>query len=155
MDDSRPHFLGRRQQQLTSRLTAAVDPAAGTGGLSVRYDERHHYDIEIGGGTVTARVRLDQIEQTWTAQVPAGPLELWIATRPVVAGPGVDMPDLVTCDLVRLGFGSGDHEVELAAVDGRYLTSDVTSSFTGRVVGVYAATGTIAVDWIRYEGHDA
>ena len=155
MDDSRPHFLGRRQQQLISRLTATVDPAAGTGGVSVRYDERHHYDVEISGDTVTARVRLDQIEQTWTAPAPGGPLELWIATEPVVAGPGVEMPDLATCDLVRLGFGAGDSAVELAAIDGRYLTSDVTSSFTGRVVGVYAATGTLAVDSIRYEGSDA
>lgn len=45
--------------------------------------------------------------------------------------------------------------MELAAVDGRYLTSDVTSSFTGRVTGMYAAVGSVSFEGFVYEGHDA
>ncbi|MEZ0448318.1 glycoside hydrolase family 43 protein [Cellulomonas sp. ICMP 17802] len=155
MDAHRPHFLGRRQLHLGSRCAVRVDASSGTGGLSVRYDERHHYDVEVSGGRLVARVRLDQLEQTWEAAVPDGPVELWISTTPVVPGPGLDMPDLATCDLVRLGYGSGADAVELAVVDGRYLTSDVTSSFTGRVTGMYAASGTVAFEGFEYAGHDA
>ncbi|WP_426592120.1 family 43 glycosylhydrolase [Cellulomonas sp. McL0617] len=155
MDAHRPHFVGRRQQHLASRCSVVVDASAGTGGLSVRYDERHHYDIEVSAGLVRARVRLDQIEQTWEAPLPDGPVEVWIATSPVVPSPGADMPDLVTCDLVRLGYGRGADAVELAVVDGRYLTSDVTSSFTGRVTGMYAASGVVSFEGFRYEGSDA
>lgn len=39
---------------------------------------------------------------------------------------------------------------ELASLDGRYLSTEVAEGFTGRVVGVYAASGTVHVDWFDY-----
>jgi xylan 1,4-beta-xylosidase len=153
MDAQRPRFLGRRQQHTASRLAAVIDPGDGIGGLAVRYDEWHHYDIEAGRGVVRARVRLDQLEHTWVVPAPAGGLLLWIETVPPVAG-GFD-PGGMTCDNVRLGFGEGDSRTVVAEMDGRYLTSDTTASFTGRVYGPYAAAGTVAVRRIVYGGGDA
>ncbi|HEY8721967.1 glycoside hydrolase family 43 protein [Pengzhenrongella sp.] len=152
MDDPGPHFLGRRQQHVISRCAALVDPGpTGVGGLSVRYDEAHHYDIEVGGGVVRARVRLDQVDQTWEVPAPDGPVELWITTTPpIVEGMGLAG---MTCDIVRLGFGSGDDRVQVAEMDGRYLTSDTAASFTGRVTGMYAAAGEVAFERFTYEGH--
>lgn len=154
MDAAHPHFVGRRQQQTASRFTALVDASEGTGGLSIRYDERHHYDVELADGVVRARARLDQIDHTWEVPAPAGPVELWIQSVPATLADGGEMLDMATCDNVRLGFGSGEDAVQVAVVDGRYLTSDVTSSFTGRIAGAYAASGTVHVDWFRYEGRD-
>ncbi|RYV50790.1 glycoside hydrolase family 43 protein [Pengzhenrongella frigida] len=152
MDAERPRFLGRRQQHVTSRCAALVDTGTtGVGGLSVRYDEAHHYDIEVGGGVVLARVRLDQVDQTWAVPAPDGPVELWITTEPPVAA-GLGLAGM-TCDVVRLGYGTGDDAVEVAAMDGRYLTSDTTASFTGRVTGMYAAAGDVAFEHFTYEGH--
>jgi hypothetical protein len=39
----------------------------------------------------------------------------------------------------------------LAELDGRYLSTEVAGGFTGRVIGMYAATGTMRFDWFDYE----
>jgi hypothetical protein len=36
-------------------------------------------------------------------------------------------------------------------LDGRYLSTEVTGGFTGRVIGVYAAVGTASFGWFDYE----
>jgi len=151
MDDPRPRFVGRRQQHERARIGAVLEPGDGIGGLSVRYDEDHHYDVERAGDVVVARVRLDQIEHLWSAPAPAGPLELWIDTVPSqVAFTSAGM----TCDTVRLGFTADGVETEVAAMDGRYLTSDTCASFTGRVWGPYAARGEVAFSSATYVGND-
>lgn len=38
----------------------------------------------------------------------------------------------------------------LAELDGRYLSTEVAGGFTGRVVGMYAAAGTMRFDWFDY-----
>ena len=55
LDDQRPVFLGYRQQHHQVAASVTIDPGAGRGGLVVRFDEWHHYEIEVGSGTVTAR----------------------------------------------------------------------------------------------------
>jgi len=39
----------------------------------------------------------------------------------------------------------------LAELDGRYLSTEVAGGFTGRVIGMYAAEGTVRFDWFDYE----
>jgi xylan 1,4-beta-xylosidase len=39
----------------------------------------------------------------------------------------------------------------LATLDGRYLSTEVAGGFTGRVIGMYAAAGTVHFDWFDYE----
>ena len=39
----------------------------------------------------------------------------------------------------------------LAELDGRYLSTEVAGGFTGRVIGMYAATGAVRFDWFDYE----
>ena len=39
----------------------------------------------------------------------------------------------------------------LAELDGRYLPTEVAGGFTGRVIGMYAADGTMRFDWLDYE----
>ena len=53
-------------------------------------------------------------------------------------------------DVVSLGYEvDGDFTV-LAALDGRYLSTEVAGGFTGRVIGMYAAQGTVHFDWFDY-----
>ena len=40
---------------------------------------------------------------------------------------------------------------ELTSLDGRYLSTEVAGGFTGRVIGMYAASGTVHFDWFDYE----
>jgi xylan 1,4-beta-xylosidase len=54
-----------------------------------------------------------------------------------------------------LGFreDGGDWQ-ELAAIDGRFLSSDMAESFTGRVAGVYAVGGVVDVERFAVTGKD-
>jgi beta-xylosidase len=39
----------------------------------------------------------------------------------------------------------------LAELDGRYLSTEVTGGFLGRMIGMYAVRGDAAFDWFDYE----
>jgi xylan 1,4-beta-xylosidase len=61
-------------------------------------------------------------------------------------------PDAHAPDLVSLGFTDdrGERHV-LARLDGRFLSSEVTGGFLGRVIGMYAVGGDAAFNWFEYE----
>jgi xylan 1,4-beta-xylosidase len=58
-------------------------------------------------------------------------------------------------DVLRLGLEEHGEHVAIAELDGRYLSTEVAGGFTGRVIGLYAAEGTVAFDWFEYAGSDA
>lgn len=151
LDDPRPVFVGRRQEHLTNEVAVRVDVSTGVGGIAVRYDERFHVEVEAGDGTVTARAVVAGLVQEWSQPLDAGVLELHIAARPPVAAGAFPR----TSDVFHLGFtAAGGERIDLAEVDGRFLASETAESFTGRVVGVYATRGEIAVQsWVA-EGDD-
>jgi len=35
-------------------------------------------------------------------------------------------------------------------LEGRYLSTEVAGGFTGRVIGMYAASGTVRFDWFDH-----
>jgi hypothetical protein len=151
-DDPRPRFVGRRQQHRSAVFSVRVDAAGGVGGLSLRIDERHHYDIEVGAGIARARARVGGLCQTWEQPIPAGtgPVTVRIQTEPVV-GMGLDA---LGPDVVHLSVDASTGPVELAALDGRYVSAETAASFTGRVVGMYAAEGSVVFDRFSYRGED-
>jgi xylan 1,4-beta-xylosidase len=144
-------FVGRRQQHPSCRVRALVDALDGVGGLVVRLDERHHYEIEVAGGQVRAVARIGPL---WTVldsrPVPAGPLVLRVETAVEPVNDARGGPDTVS-----LGVEEPDGSFAvLAALDGRYLSTEVAGGFTGRVIGAYAAEGTVHFDWYDYEPLD-
>lgn len=156
LDDPRPAFLGRRQQHQVETISALVDTGSSSGqgsagGLAVRYDEAHHYSIELNGTTVTARARISSIEQSWTHPAPGGPLELRIETRQPDSGLGFGH---LSSDTIALQAVIDGETVTLAELDGRYLSAETAASFTGRVSGVYAAHGTVAFERFRSSGRE-
>ncbi|HEY3868460.1 MAG TPA: glycoside hydrolase family 43 protein [Actinocrinis sp.] len=154
LDDLDATFVGRRQQHLSCRVRTLIDAADGRGGLVVRLDEDHHYEVEADAAAGEIRV---------TARI--GPLRSVVATRPAPAGPvvlGVDVQVAETLrdarsgpDTVSLGFEEPDGTfTEMAALDGKYLSTEVAGGFTGRVIGMYAAAGTVHFDWFDYQSMD-
>jgi xylan 1,4-beta-xylosidase len=152
LDEPDVVFVGRRQQHQSCRARTLIDPADGCGGLAVRLDEEHHYAIEAAEGEVRVLARI-------------GPLRTVVASRPVRSGPVVLGIEVIATqavtdprtgpDKVFLGVLEPDGTFSaLAALDGRYLSSEVAGGFTGRVIGVYAADGTVHVDWFDYETLD-
>jgi xylan 1,4-beta-xylosidase len=152
MDDPDVTFAGRRQQHLSCRARALVDAAEGRGGLAVRLDERHHYEIEVADGEVRVSARIGPLRQTvGAAPAPSGPVVLRIETLAAPLGLALDQP-LQEPDLVSLGAEDPDGVFTvLASLDGRYLSTEVAGGFTGRVIGMYAAAGTVRFDWFDYE----
>lgn len=150
LDDAQPVFLGRRQEHLTNEVTARIDSSAGVGGLAVRYDENYHVELEAGGGAVTARAVIGGLRQEWSHPFTGETLDLHIASRKPPSGEGL----LSTSDVFHLDATINGERVEIAQIDGRFLSSEVTESFTGRVIGLYAVEGEIAVESWLAQGDD-
>ncbi|MDQ7879155.1 family 43 glycosylhydrolase [Microbacterium sp. QXD-8] len=150
LDQPRPVFVGRRQEHLTHAVTVTMDVTAGVGGLAVRYDERFHVEVEAGGGEIVGRACIGGLVQEWRSPFGGGTLELHLESRKPAPAQGFPR----TSDVFHLGATVDGERVELGEVDGRFLSSETTESFTGRVIGVYAVAGEIAVErWIA-EGDD-
>ncbi|WP_208780848.1 glycoside hydrolase family 43 protein [Streptomyces griseorubiginosus] len=152
LDDTDVTFTGRRQQHASCRVRALVDVAEGRGGLAVRLDEQHHYDIEATSGEVRVRARI-------------GPLSTVVASRPVPPGPVVLRVDVAAIetlsdartgpDTVIMGIEEPDGTfVALTSLDGKYLSTEVAGGFTGRVLGMFASAGSVHFDWFDYEPLD-
>lgn len=142
MGSSHPTFVGIRQQQQYSTIeTVIADRAsAGVGGLTIRYDEHHHFDVEIEGNQVTARACLATISTSASVVVPDGSVTLYVS----MSRPEPRSLLRYTCDLVALGWvdAAGERH-EIAQFDGRFLAAETMCSFTGRVAGLYCSTGTL------------
>ncbi|MEU3416156.1 glycoside hydrolase family 43 protein [Streptomyces sp. NPDC006658] len=152
LDDSDVTFVGRRQQHLSCRAWTLLDPAEGSGGLAVRLDERHHYEIEATASEVRVVARIGPLRSVVASRPSAGgPVVLGVGTTPVqeITDPR-DGPDTVAF-YVREADGT---RTELVRLDGRYLSTEVAGGFTGRVIGLYASAGTVRFDWFDYEPYE-
>jgi beta-xylosidase len=144
LDAQEPVFVGRRQQHHHAHARTLVDAAPDAeAGLAVRMDETAHYEVAVAGERIIAKARIGPLHAVVAhAERPPGPVTLAIETAPSdVGGP----------DSVRLGFESHDGTFAvLADLDGRYLSTEVTGGFIGRVIGIYAVGGEAAFDWFDY-----
>lgn len=151
LDDPIPAFIGRRQQHQTARASIRADVSAGVGGIAVRYEERFHYSVTAGGGRVRAVARIPGFTHERELPFDGDWIELELSSR----APEGDGFGASTSDIIELAATIDGERTVLAALDGRYLSSEVAESFTGRVIGMVALEGEIAVDWFDYEGSDA
>ena len=149
LDEQDAVFIGRRQQQFACRVDALIDGTQGVGGLAVRLDERHHYGIETDGTQARVISRVGSVRSVVaTLPLPVGPAVLSVRiTQPPQPHDARTGPDVVI-----LGVRQPDGTfAALATLDGRYLSTEVAGGFTGRVIGLYAAQGTVHADWFTYE----
>lgn len=150
LSDLVPAFVGRRQQHQTARATVSIDVASGVGGIAVRYDEKSHYSIVAGGGKVVASANIPGFERIAELPLASTSLELELSSRRPEGGPF----ETRTSDIISLAAIVDGVRTVLLDVEGHYLSSEVTESFTGRVIGVFALEGGVSVDWFDYEGSD-
>ncbi|MET7426239.1 glycoside hydrolase family 43 protein [Dactylosporangium sp. NPDC005555] len=148
LDDPDVTLVARRQQHLSCRVRTLLDPGTGRGGLVVRLDEDHHYEIEVFAGTATVLARIGPLRgvvASWS--VPAGPVVLGVDVTP--AQPSDDPRR--GPDVLEFGVVAPDGTLTSGAtLDGRYLSTEVAGGFTGRVIGMYAVSGTVRFDWFDY-----
>jgi xylan 1,4-beta-xylosidase len=143
-DREAKHLLAVRARDAEWQVN--VEAAAGDLSLVVRIDDAHWAGIERRGDVLTARAVIGPMDQTLASKngIPMGaPLALRAVGQPqkhgVRTGP----------DRVELGYVQGGFRV-LAAIDGRYLSTEVAGGFTGRVIGVEALAGHARVDRFEY-----
>ena len=152
MESAKPAFVGVRQCAEAFEATVELDVSAGVGGLSIRYDELAHLDVEATPTTVTASMHVYGLTQSWSYErANPGPLvSLRISAIPPEVT-GLDMA--ASCDRLVASVLDGEW-VEVGAADGRFLSSEVCESFTGRVVGAYARDGVVDLLGLDYTGQD-
>ena len=149
LDASDVVLVGRRQQHVTCRADVLIDASVGRGGLVVRLDEHHHYEIETGEGDVRVVARIGPLRTVVASQpVAAGPLVLSVRIDEKQAEDARSGPDTVSFAVAEPDGGSAT--VLAAGLDGRYLSTEVAGGFTGRVIGMYATAGTVCFDWFDY-----
>jgi hypothetical protein len=153
-------FVGKRQGALDWHVAVRLDPGTAIAGLSVRYDEAHHYDLEVADGTVAVIARIGPVRQRIAqCAVPPGPLTLQVDLRtvdrrpPMALGPDDPGPDgsARATGPDTIAFSVEGLEGPIAELDGRYISTEVATGFTGRVIGMYVTAGTASFDW--YEAH--
>ncbi len=130
------------------RASADVGRDGGAIALRVRLDEEHWCEVRADAATASAWMRVGPLEARVGTETPlaASPVTLIAeAVEPTFGGP----------DDLRLLVRAGEDEIELARVDGRYLSTEVAGGFTGRVVGVRAVEGAPVLTALEYEGRDA
>ncbi|MFM6977696.1 MAG: family 43 glycosylhydrolase [Micrococcales bacterium] len=144
MSDLRPAFVGRRLRRHDGILKAELS-VNGVGGISIRYDEVSHYEIEIANGKIIARSNLARVvhevaENNYSADSKT---TLYMEFIPSKNEFNIDGQ---SCDFIRLGyFDNHGNRNQVAEFDGRFLSAEVACSFTGRVVGVYSSEGEVVL----------
>jgi hypothetical protein len=129
---------------------ATLDASRGAGRLEVRIDERHRYGLTVADGSVEASIHIGPaVASTGAVGVDTtSPVTVRIRARASTT-PGLLMipaePDVIDLILVD---EAGEHV--LGSGDGRYLSTEVTGGFTGRMVGVVAVDGHVVVHAFRY-----
>lgn len=130
-----------RDERWSAQLNAVGDVA-----FSVRIDDAHQAILERAGSELVARIVIGPLDGV-VARVPLpDDVELLeIRAEDVSAGRGARRGP----DLVRLGYVQDDF-VELASIDGRYLSTEVAGGFTGRVLGIEALGADVVVREFGY-----
>ncbi|MGN7035439.1 family 43 glycosylhydrolase [Microbacterium sp. P26] len=131
-----------RDQQWEAR--ADVEP--GDARLVLRMDEDHWVAVECRDGQAVARATVGPFAQDLGAiPLPATtPVTLSLRSTLPIPGPHGGVP---VADDLQFGIVTDDGFVEIARMDGRYVSTEVAGGFTGRVIGVepMPATGRPAV----------
>ena len=146
-------FVGRRQEQLFATVTATVRATNAVGGLSVRIDGRHHFDLEVGDAAVRAVVQIGEIRAVLGEVAADVGTDVALQLR-MEPAPGSVFSTGLGPDRLVAGIVGGDGFVEIGQLDGRYLSTELAGGFTGRMVGFFCRQGTLEIRSFDYVGAD-
>ena len=143
-----------RVRDLAWAATVELGPATTTGRFALRMDNRHWYGLDVDGDEIRATAAIGPVEQcVGRTRRDAGPVTLCISAT----SPGADAPDLSKHepDFVELSVLQPDGNAEqLARLPGRYLSTEVTCGFTGRVLAVEAIDADVLLRRFSYSPVD-
>ncbi|MGO1630347.1 glycoside hydrolase family 43 protein [Microbacterium sp.] len=118
--------------------TAAVD---GDACLSVRIDAGHWCGAEVVGGVLRARAVSAPFDQVFAeTQLPDG-ARLALRARAVDGHHSNGLGP----DTISVGYEQAGEFTAIAAIDGRYVSTELAGGFTGRMIGIEALGGEVRV----------
>jgi hypothetical protein len=146
LPDGSPGLLCARVRDLS---WAAEATFTGSGRFLLRLDDRHWYGLTFQDGQVRATARVGEIQQQLSTVPAAGTtVVLRIESVPPAAAP-VPLGNAGPDDVI-LSLHDGDGYRQLGRLDGRYLSTEVASGFTGRMLAVGSTTAPARVVSVRY-----
>lgn len=145
--DGAPGLLCARVRDLAWSAEAEF---TGSGRLRLLIDDRHWYELVFAGGRIRAEARIGDLRHELASEACAEET----ATLRIEAAPprteGVS-PTSIGPDEVVLSFGGGAERRELGRLDGRYLSTEVATGFTGRMLALGSAGEGSRVRRVSYE----
>lgn len=125
--------LFARTRDLLWSARLEIDPDGGAADAVLRWDERHWYAVRVGDGQARAVVRIGDIEhEAGSVAIPGGPVAALLSAEPAAhRGP----------DDIVLAVEAAGTVTQLARIDGRYVSGEVSGGFVGRVLGAVALAG--------------
>lgn len=149
-DDVTERFEGRRQQHRLTTTTARLSPGTSRGGLEIRIDRAHRCSLQVSDN------RVEAVAIVGGNEVPLGHLQIHGAVDLVIRTLESDGPTGTTAegpDLIVLGVRIDDEFRELGRWDGRYVSTEVASGFTGRFIGI-VSQGPVRLVSFRYQSDE-
>lgn len=132
--------------RVEDELWRATVEADGDIALSVRIDDAHQIIVERHSGEIRVRVVIGPLDQVVARRPATAAVTLVVEATEYVADRGARRGP----DLLRAGYLDGDGLVELATLDGRYLSTEVAGGFTGRVIGLEALADDVRIRRFDY-----
>jgi xylan 1,4-beta-xylosidase len=121
----------------------------GPGRFGLRLDHRHHYSLLRHGSRVDAIARIGDLDTVvGTVPVGAGPVALGIEAADPAVRPGLFAN--AGPDQIVLSVHSPTGRYDLARLDGRYLSTEVATGFTGRMLALGATTVPATIRQVIY-----
>jgi hypothetical protein len=119
----------------------------GSGRFLLRVDDRHAYGLGRHEDQIAAAACIGDLDVVLAGvPVPAGPVTLRIESVPARSS---SLP-LAGPDDIVLSFAGPDGWQELARLDGRYLSTEVATGFTGRMLALAATEVPARVRSVTY-----
>lgn len=146
----KPVFTGRRQENLYASVRVRLR-VEGRGGLSFRIDPWHALDLEYSDGRLQAIWTIGDIRHSLGERPLTDDTEVGIQ---VVPSQGHPFSTRFGPDRILVGSYHKEGFVPLGEIDGRYISTEVASGMTGRMIGISCHHGTVLVRDFQYEGAD-
>lgn len=144
--DGSPGLLCARVRDMAWGAEAVF---AGSGRLRLLIDDRHWYEVVFEDGRVRADARIGGILHGLGSARCSGEEAVLRIEAVAPETEGVP-PTSIGPDDIALSFDGGDGLVELGRLDGRYLSTEVATGFTGRMLAVGSAGGGTLVRRMTY-----
>jgi hypothetical protein len=140
------HFVGRRQQHFFTETRSRLRSSAHRAGLEIRIDPRHRFGVYVTDDRVVAIATIGGIAVQMASVHLTDDIELIVRTTPSSAPMGPEHGP----DEISAGIMTRSEYLELGILDGRYISTEVASGFTGRMIGISAVGGTVGIASFSY-----